>query len=217
MKKQLFLAAAFASAFALAGLNQVSADTTTGKSVNSTATFNIDNSGDKGSDGSTLYLQSAPSFTFGNADMVDVITTGAKLNDAKIDGPLVVKDFTGDSKGWSVTAKMSPFNNGDDAINGTLAFTPTLNTDKTASNNLTTDTADLPATATLASDGTASSQVAGAKIGSGQGTSTINATGATLNFNADPTAKAGTYTADITWTVTGGAPVASQSGTTLTK
>jgi hypothetical protein len=65
---------------------------------------------------------------------------------------------------------------------------------------------------TLSSNGSATALAVPAKFG--QGNTDSSAKDATLKFNADPSAKTGTYTAEITWSVTAGQPATDASGQT---
>jgi hypothetical protein len=207
MKKQLIFTAAFAAAFALAGLNKVSAATGNTEATSSTnATFNISDDGLADTKGDLLYLTSAPSFDFGTANLGDVITKGSTLN-GKATGDLTVKDFTGTSAGWHVDASLTSFTNGDDSIDGTLNYTQS-----TPSGNNVEGAALKDTPVTLSSNGSATALAVPAKFG--QGNTDSSAKDATLNFNADPSAKKGTYTAAITWSVTAGTPATDASGQT---
>jgi hypothetical protein len=136
MKKQLIFTAAFAAAFALAGLNKVSAATGNTEATSSTnATFNISDDGLADTKGDLLYLTSAPSFDFGTANLGDVITKGSTLN-GKATGDLTVKDFTGTSAGWHVDASLTSFTTKDGgSIDGTLSYTQS----KPSGNNVDND------------------------------------------------------------------------------
>jgi hypothetical protein len=205
MKKQLIFTAAFAAAFALAGLNNVSAaDGTTDATSSTNATFNISADGLADSNGDLLYLTSAPSFDFGTAKLGDVITTGANLKGTAT-GDLSVKDYTGASVGWHVDASLTSFTTTDgDSIDGTLNYTQS-----TPSGNNVAGAALKDTTVSLSSNGSATALAVPDNFG--QGNTSSSAKDATLNFNADPSAKTGNYTAKITWSVTAGQPATDQA------
>ncbi|WP_125709707.1 WxL domain-containing protein [Lacticaseibacillus porcinae] len=204
MKKTLLLSGALFAATLAAAVttNTASANADyTSKEGDSTADFSINPTTQDGqADGNTLWLSAEPSFTFNAGDLSTVMAKGQTL-DAVEDkrNTLTVNDFTGDSLGWTVKAQLSDFVSADkkDTIPGsTLTYTQTLG-----------DAVNFKSSVSPASLTSTESPVLTAANGEGQGTTSTTASGAKLVLQPHANAKPQQYTANITWTLTQGAPV----------
>ncbi|WP_164504789.1 WxL domain-containing protein [Levilactobacillus huananensis] len=148
----------------------------------------------------------APSFVFGDAkvstkDQGSLKATGfsntKNASDTYTGSTLSVDDNSGAGKGWDVTATLSDFSDGaSHTLDG-------ANMTMTAS-GIESDTKDTLPTApkTTLTAGGAAAPVFSAAVGSGMGNSKADFAGTTLDL---PTADyAGTYTADLTYTLAAG-------------
>ena len=154
--------------------------------------------------------QVAPSFNFtkdkdGNAIKVSTAAqkgltadtfTNKDTTDKYTGSDLTVDDNTGTGAGWHVTAQLGAFSDGSHSLSGaTLHLIPTgTKTDNgTAATATSTD---------LTAGDAATTTVFNAAENAGMGTSTTSLAGSTLDIPA--ASYAGTYTANLTYTLTSG-------------
>lgn len=109
---------------------------------------------------------------------------------------MTVDDNTGSGAGWHVTAQLGDFSDGSHSLSGaTLHMIPT-GTKTDSGTAATADSVDLKA------GDTAATTVFDAAKDAGMGTSTTSLAGSTLDIPA--ASYAGTYTANLTYTLTAG-------------
>lgn len=225
MKKTLLLSGALFAATLAAAVTTNTTSAADGQGDTSSADFTINPTTDDKNN--TLWLSAEPSFSFGAADLKDIVSSAQTLPDDTKDvnnaKTLTVNDYTGDSKGWYVTAKLSDFTtegNTDTITANGLNYTQSLNTDLTDPTDPTSpkNTTNFDPTGTgsillntVSLKGTPSTVLAaGDKYG--QGVTSTTATNATLDLPEHASAKAAAYTANITWTLTQGQPAESGDG-----
>lgn len=179
----------------------VSADTTA-DSASTTKSASVDVTGGslaftKDSNGS----QEAPSFNFGAKVSANsqsgIAATGydntKDTTDKYAGSELSVDDESGTGNGWQVTAKLGAFS--DSASHNLTGAVLHMKSDTSEATGVTIPTADLTA-------GDAAQPIFTAAKDAGLGTSTADYKGTTLDI---PSAEyAGTYTADLTYTLTSG-------------
>ncbi|MFZ8764718.1 WxL domain-containing protein [Enterococcus diestrammenae] len=173
-------------------------ETTTGK-ANSTAEFEV-TPGD-------LTLDAVPDMNFGTASVKDIATNGITLtyasgdltgeasNDGNNKGIIRVSDFRGSGTGWKLSVGLGNFTSG--STNILSGVTLTVNAPK--AEGVTTDAAST----TVTPENASSVVTAEASEGMGENTYTISSDtkDTTLTIDKNPTIKAGTYQADLTWTL----------------
>lgn len=148
-----------------------------------------------------LSLEKAPAFTFETTTLNNVVNDKNAQKQTNTDkNQLVVSDYRGYGNTWKLTAAMTPFYLGADQtsaskINASLI----MNADNVATTNgqsaaFAAKTLDSGSNGTTIWDNTEAAT-------DGAATATATFTGSTLKVTDSAQVKAGTYTADINWTL----------------
>lgn len=146
-------------------------------------------------------------------NIIDFGTKGLTGNNevykTKLGGVLKIEDFRGNHAGWNLTAQASQFKNEDDyeLPKGSLSISgPSTVTTENAQGVPTVDGYQSPAPdkelkeLTVVDDSAVS--IIGASAGNGAGTYNVDLGDNSLELTVDPTtAKKGTYTSTVTWTL----------------
>lgn len=195
MKKTLTTAGVALALGLFAGVATTAhADDATDTAQDSNAQFSVQ----AADGGAVLKLNQVPGFDFGTVSQSDLISGDAtKLSlDSTDTGTLNVTDYRGTNTGWNVNAKVTDFTNDKDTFGATSFTLHTGKTTLTADNFAggVTDKADL----VQGGDVLATTEDS---TGTGSTTANFDAGSATLLLPKHTTAKPGSYSATINWTL----------------
>lgn len=198
MKKGLLWASAALVLGVFAGITTTTAhaaDAIDTLNNNSTATFNVK----QAEGGATLKLAAVPSFVFTEISQSDWVKAETKTLTDSISGNLTITDYRATGTGWTLATKVGQFNHdgNDDAVTAT-AFKLTADKPITGDDfngTLAKDTDLIDNAALLVATGDAN------MTGAGKTDSDFKDDQAELTLPKHVTAKSGTYTATIDWTL----------------
>ncbi|WP_390406169.1 WxL domain-containing protein [Lacticaseibacillus jixiensis] len=196
-------AAALATTLATNSVNAADGDKTSTSDLlkTSNATLSVE---DNDSDHGKLVLTEVPSFDFGKPELSNLISTGFTSEDKAGSGSLTVKDLTGTSKGWNITARLSTFTHETETTNTLDKGTLTLSASAPKWNTNSAEVTGIDAVKGTLNVGGDAVGVQKAQPKFGQGTTETNPVNGKLVIPATATATTGVYTATITWTLGSG-------------
>lgn len=164
-----------------------------------------------------LTLDAVPDMNFGTASVQQISTantelkydsgilTGNPSTDGNDGGKIQVSDFRGTGLGWNLSVKLGTFTN---SLTGATLELNAPVTNKSENGNaaeslrnvtLKSDGADQKVVTSIADDATSTN--VNEATGMGVNIYTITKDSTTLTIDKNPTIKAGTYQADLTWTL----------------